>query len=88
MPQFLFVVDMPKPGISSEDPNAASRWFEFEKQAQSISLPKGSSKLPCQNAWLFPSEGSAQPLREMANSADGNQLNHSTFLVSGEVTKL
>ena len=88
MPQFLFVVDMPRPGLSSEDPNAASRWFEFEKQAKSISLPKGTKKLPCQNVWLFPAEDSEQPRRALANSADENQLSHSTFLISGEVTKL
>lgn len=88
MPQFLFVVDMPSPGISSEDPSAPARWFDFAKSAESVALPKGASKLPCNNAWLFPAEGSEHPRRALANSADEHQLNHSTFLISGEVTKL
>ena len=87
MSQFLFVVDMPKPGLSSEDPNAASRWFDFAKSAKSISLPKGAMKLPCENVWLFPAENSEQPRRALANSADEHRLIHSTFLVSGDVTK-
>lgn len=44
MPQFLFVVDIHPPGLSSEEPDAASGWFELEKQAESIALPKGGSK--------------------------------------------
>jgi len=88
MQHFLFVVDMPEPGISSQDPNAASRWFDFAKVADAIQLPHGSQKLPCKNSWLFPAEGSAQPLRELANSADAQKLGHSTFLISGEITPL
>ncbi len=88
MPQFLFVVDMPNPGISSEDPSAATRWFDFAKSAESIALPKGAKRLPCKNAWLFPAEGSEQPRRTLANSADEHRINHSTFLVSGDITKL
>ena len=88
MSQFLFVVDMPTPGISSEDPSASTRWFDFARFADAIALPKGAKKLPCKNAWLFPAEGSAQPLRALANSADEHQIGHSTFLVSGDVTKI
>ena len=76
MSQFLFVVDMPTPGISSEDPSAATRWFGFAKAAESIALPKVAKKLPCKNAWLFPAEESEQPRRVLANSADEHQLNH------------
>ena len=84
MPQFLFVVAMPTPGLSSEDPNAASRWFDFAKSAKSIALPKGAMKLPCENVWLFPVETSEPQLRALANTADEHQLSHSTFLVSGK----
>ncbi|MBK7023556.1 MAG: hypothetical protein IPH41_08615 [Sulfuritalea sp.] len=86
MPQLLFVVAMPTPGLSSEDPNAASRWFDFAKSAKSIALPKGAMKLPCENVWLFPVETSEPQLRALANTADEYQLSHSTFLVSGDVT--
>ena len=85
MSQFLFVVAMPTPGLSSEDPNAASRWFDFAKSAQSIALPKGAMKLPCENVWLFPVETSEPQLRALANTADEHELSHSTFLVSGDV---
>ena len=85
MPQFLFVVAMPTPGLSSEDPNAATRRFDF---AKSISLPKGAMKLPCENVWLFPTEGSEQLRRALANSADEHQLFHFTFLITGDVTKI
>ena len=88
MPQFLFVVDIPSPGLSSEDTDAPARWFRFAPIADAIPLPKGAKKLPCKNVWLFPSEGSAQPLRELANSADAQKLSHSTFLISGDVTKI
>lgn len=88
MPQFLFVVDMPVPGIDSRDPNAASRWFGFAKSAKSITLPKGAKKLPCENVWLFPVETSDPQLRALANTADEHQLNHSTFLISGDVTPM
>ena len=88
MPQFLFVVDIPSPGLSSEEPDAASRWFDFAKSAASIALPKGAMKLPCRNLWLFPVEASDPPLRALANTADAHQLSHSTFLISGEVTSL
>ena len=62
MQQFLFVVDMPNPGISSQDPSESTRWFDFAKVADSIVLPQGSQKLPCKNAWLLPSVESEQPL--------------------------
>lgn len=86
MPQFLFVVDMPVPGIDSRDLDASSRWFDFAKSSNSIALPKGAIKLPCENVWLFPVETSDPPLRALANTADEHQLSHSTFLVSGDVT--
>lgn len=88
MAQFLFVVDIPSPGLSSEDPSAASRWFSFESKANAISLPRGGAKLPCRNLWLLPVEGSEPPLRELANTAEEFQLSHATYLVSGEVTPL
>ena len=88
MQQFLFVVDIPSPGLSSEEPDAASRWFAFEKRAKSISLPAGGSKLPCRNVWLLPVEGSDPPLLELSNAAQESQLSHSTYLVSGEVTQM
>lgn len=86
MPQFLFVVDIPSPGLSSEEPDAVSRWFDFAKSAESIALPKGAMKLPCRNVWLFPVETSEPQLRALANAADEYELSHSTFLVSGDVT--
>lgn len=88
MPQFLFVVDIPPPGLSTEDPDAASRWFAFETRAKSVSLPAGGSKLPCRNAWLLPVEGSDPPLLELSNAAQDFLLSHSTYLISGEVTPL
>lgn len=88
MPQFLFVVDMPSPGLSSEEIDGPTRWFNFVKKVDAIPLPKGAKKLPCKNVWLFLAEDSEQVRRAMANSADEHQLNHSTFLVSGDVTKI
>lgn len=88
MPHFLFVVDMPAPGISSEDPGAGTKWFSFEAKANAIALPTGARKLPCKNVWLFPAENSEQALRALANSADEQKLGHSTFLFSGDVTTL
>lgn len=88
MPYFLFVVDMPQPGISSEDAGAPTRWFRFVPAADAIELPPEAKKLPCKNAWLFPVETSEPQLRALANTADEHQLSHSTFLISGEVTAL
>ena len=81
MQQFLFVVDMPN--NSSE-----TRWFDFAKVANAIQMPHGSQKMPCKNAWIFPSLWNEKLQRELANSADEHQLNHSTFLISGEITSL
>ena len=85
MPWFLFVVDIPSPGLSSEEPDAASRWFDFAASVESIALPKRAMKLPCRNVWLFPVETSEPQLRVLANTADEHQLSHSIFLVSGDV---
>ena len=88
MPHFLFVVDMPAPGLSSQDAGGPSRWFDFEASADAIALPKGAKKLPCRNVWLFPAEGSELARRALANCADARKLVHSTFMISGEVTQL
>jgi hypothetical protein len=88
LPQFLFVVDIPEPGLSTSNIDGPIKWFDFAKKIESISLPKGAMKLPCKNVWLFPAEGSEQVRRALANSADDHQLCHSTFLVSGDVTKI
>jgi hypothetical protein len=69
MPQFLFVVDMPRPGLNSRDPSAASRGVDFCNSAESIELPKGAMKMLCDNVWLFPVETSDQPLRALAKAA-------------------
>ena len=88
MPYFLFVVDMPQPGISSEDAGAPTRWFHFVPIADAIELPPGAKKMPCKNVWLFPVEGSAPQRRALEDAANAQKLGYSTFLVSGEVTKL
>ena len=88
MPQILFVVDIPTPGLSTEDIDAPTRWFSFADNAKSIPLPIGSQKLSCKNVWLFPGENSEQARRALANCADEYQLAHSTFLVSGDISKL
>ena len=86
MNHFLFVVDVPAPGLSSQDPEAALRWHGFEAKCNDVSLSRGGSKLPCKNVWLFPVEGSEPSLRQFANIAEEFRLSHATFLVSGDVT--
>lgn len=81
MQQFLFVVDMP-------NNSTETKWIDFAKFADAIQMPHGSQKMPCENVWLFPSAGNEQLQRDLANSADEHQLNHSTFLISGEITPL
>jgi hypothetical protein len=88
MSQFLFVVDIPPPGISSEDPAAAARWFGFEATADAIQLPSQGSKKLSRNSWLFPVPGSDTILAQLMATAQKFRLSHSTFLVSGEVTPL
>jgi len=88
MQKFLFVVDMPAPGMSSEDPGAASRWFAFAPKADALPLPRGGSKMPCRNLWLLPVELGGECLHKLQSLAQENQLGHSTFLISGEVTNM
>lgn len=88
MTQFLFVIDIPAPGISSEDPSAASRWFAFEKKASAIALPKGSPKKSARNVWILKPEGADTILAELISAAKECQFSFSTFLLSGEVTPL
>lgn len=88
MPQFLFVIDAPAPGISTEEFDAPTRWSAFEERAKTIKLPSGAKKLQSRNVWLFPAENSDAVRRALANYADEQKLSHSTYLVIGEVTKL
>lgn len=88
MPQFLFVVEMPEPGLSSEDPNAASRWFAFAKESNAIALPRGYPPKPAKNSWLLLAEGSDTILSQLVACAQKYQFPHSTFLISGEVTSM
>jgi len=88
MPQFLFVVEMPEPGISSEDPSAASRWFTFATESNAISLPRGWPKKPSKNSWLLLSEGSDTILAQLVACAQKYQFHYSTFMISGDVTPM
>lgn len=88
MPQFLFVVDMPNPGISSDDPDASTRWFAFAKESSAIALPRTYPPKPAKNSWLLLAEGSDTILSQLIVCAQKHQFPHSTFLISGEVTSM
>jgi hypothetical protein len=61
--QFSFVVDIPPPGISSEDPAAAARWFGFEASADAIELSSQVSKKLHGIRGCFPSPDRTRFLR-------------------------
>lgn len=88
MPQFIFVVEVPSPGHSSEEPDATSRWFQFEKRANAIALPKGCPKKPARNVWPLISEGVDTILAGLIAAAKENRFSHSTFCISGEITSM
>ena len=85
---FLFLVNAPAPGISSEDPDAASRWHTFEQKANELPLPREGSRMPCRNAWLLPVEGGGDTLHKLQSLAAENRFSHSTYLFDGSVTKI
>ena len=88
MPQFLFIVEMPEPGLSSQDPDAASRWFSFVKESNAIAMPPGYPPRPSKNTWLLLSEGSDTILSQLVACTQKYQFSHSTYIVSGEITPM
>ena len=88
MSKFIFVVEMPKPGISSHDYNAPTRGLAFLEESSAIVLPPGHPPKPALNFWLLDAEGSDTILSRLVACAQKHELPHSTFLVSGEVKLL
>ncbi len=88
MTHLVFVVDMPQPGISTDDPEAATRWFDFVGKASKVPMPEKGMQLGCKNVWIFPVAKGADTLHKLQTIAKESGLSYSTYNFVGMVTEM
>ncbi len=98
MPQFLFVLHLPNSprGLAtSKDHAKMIEWGEFDTMLLSSGLPVevsnkllGKPQRIALNTWLIPSDESAGFLISIQQIAEKFEIEHSAFVVCGEITSM
>jgi len=78
----LIIVEIPEPGISSEDPEASSKWFSFVKDVNAISDHPSKLSRPAKNVWLCLADNSDKFAHLLIQTLAKYQLNYTSYFIS------
>ena len=88
MPQFLFVVEMPRDDRAIPPSHESHIWRSYESECENALTPAAKKSKISRNVWLLDAENSLPTLTELSNLAKKHELSYRSLLISGDVTNL
>ena len=86
MPQFLFIIEIPKDDHTISPSHESIQWQAYEAECDKEPLLALKKMRISRNVWLFDCENTLPDLLELSGLAKKQGLIYKTYLISGDVT--